>query len=620
MSKVQGLMERTLQTLTETFARSPMVAARELRRLLDADYKAFLESALKVMKGKELQPAHQYMLTLLATRNLIVTRLADPAGLETAEAVEIARHLQSANDSSLATKLLACIVPARGAVAAVADKASLLRVLEIVGAIASDARVVPQLSQLLEHADVEVRSKVALALGRINKSPAWVQARLTEPDARVRANAVESVWGLGSAEARQIFETALRDPDNRVAGNGALGLYRCGDLNSAEELAGMLVRPEPLFRATAAWAMGATGDPRFLGQLASGTNDRDARVRQNVLRAMCRIRRRAKEIEDRGRLQVVITRSEIGAGTRRLSVAVLGPGGQSVRDLRPPAVVLVEGGAVVHQIEVQQGKEAEYAGAAFALPRMADLQDPFRQALAAALEVFPRYKRKLDSWSAIQYAPPAPPAAPVLEFRLASALLRSGSGTAREAAAGAAEAKAAAASHLEPVRFSTDARVLAQGFEPLAANAAVCPGACEAARRLIDALAGVRGARTLFVFSPRCGAGDWAEVRERARIARVAVYVIAMGYEVAEDVAAACRDTGGGAVTAAAPAELKAVCERAAATQAGPYSIEYPWPTPCSGAVKVQIYCDLGCGEDVWSTPQTADGRPAPGGESSAVA
>ena len=251
---------------------------------------------------------------------------------------------------------------------------------------------------------------------------------------------------------------------------------------------------------------------------------------------------------------------------------------------------------------------------------MTDLNDPFRLALAAALEVFPRYKRKLDSWSTIQYVPPAPPAAPVLEFRLASALLRSGSGTAHEAA-GRRRPRPRPRPRANWNRSgSTDARVLAQGFEPLPANAAVCPGACEAARRLIDALAGVRGVRTLFLVSPRSGAGDWAEVRDRARLARVAVYVIAMGYGVSEHIAAACRDTGGDAMTAAAPEELKAVCERAAATLAGQYSIEYPWPTPCSGAVKVQIYCDLGFGEDVVSMPRTADGRPAPGGESSAVA
>ena len=85
-----------LQSLTDKFSRRPMIAAREMRDLLDSDRAAFLESALELIKGRESLPVHQYLLTLLVTQNLIIERLANPAGLDLAEAAQIARCIQAA--------------------------------------------------------------------------------------------------------------------------------------------------------------------------------------------------------------------------------------------------------------------------------------------------------------------------------------------------------------------------------------------------------------------------------------------------------------------------------------------------------------------------------------------
>lgn len=54
-------------------------------------------------------------------------------------------------------------------------------------------------------------------------------ARLGESDPRVRANAIESLWGVDSPEARTLLSFATNDANNRVVGNALLGLYHLGN-------------------------------------------------------------------------------------------------------------------------------------------------------------------------------------------------------------------------------------------------------------------------------------------------------------------------------------------------------------------------------------------------------
>ena len=58
--------------------------------------------------------------------------------------------------------------------------------------------------------------KVARMAGRLLRNLRWLEMRLSDPDPRVRANAVESLWGVNSPEARSLFLTAARDPHHRV--------------------------------------------------------------------------------------------------------------------------------------------------------------------------------------------------------------------------------------------------------------------------------------------------------------------------------------------------------------------------------------------------------------------
>jgi HEAT repeat protein len=589
-------MLQALLNLAEGFASTPMIASREMRRLLDSNREEFTRAALALVKGSDYSAGHQYALTLLVTNNLIIDKLADPRATEVGEAVEIARRIQSTVDSFLDIKLIRLLLPNNHTPAAVTEPAALLRVLEIIGAISDGSRIMTLLTQLLGHPDGRVRSKVALLVGRINHNLKWVEQRLSEPDARVRANAVESLWGLDSPEACQIFQQAIGDVDNRVAGNGALGLYRCGDPGAAEALWKMLAHDDARFRATAAWAMGETADPRFLPQLTLRIAESDVCVKQNVFRAIQKIRKRVKLAQDAGSLRVLVTRQERLGTARRLTLAVLKPPAQ-VHKINPADVVVTDGGAVVTRVTIRTRQEADHRVAGFVLPRLISREDPIGQATFESLRLFLRYKRKLDAWTATKYASFSAPGAQPATFRLESALLSSGSGSARASAAVAVEEQSR---DVDPIRFSTDPRAILQIAESAGMRASAADSAEDAVRRLIDAMSVIRGHRFLFLFiSQEIGDAGWDDLRARAREARVAVSALLYRREPPAGLSRLCAESGGAAASGDSAEEMIAASERLAATLASFHTLEYEPPNSSPGPVKVQVYSELGYGEDV---------------------
>ena len=97
--------------------------------------------------------------------------------------------------------------------------------MEILGEISDRILILPSLMRLLRNANPHLRSKAALMIGRGSRSLTWAKRRLTDSDTRVRANAVEALWGMDTPEARELLDAASRDGNNRVAGNAWLGLY-----------------------------------------------------------------------------------------------------------------------------------------------------------------------------------------------------------------------------------------------------------------------------------------------------------------------------------------------------------------------------------------------------------
>ena len=74
--------------------------------------------------------------------------------------------------------------------------------------------------------------------------PALRRDRLRSSEPRVRANIVETLWSDDREGARALLEVAIRDDDNRVAGNACLAFYNAGDTRSLTRLAEMIESPD----------------------------------------------------------------------------------------------------------------------------------------------------------------------------------------------------------------------------------------------------------------------------------------------------------------------------------------------------------------------------------------
>jgi HEAT repeat protein len=145
---------------------------------------------------------------------------------------------------------------------------------------------------------------------------------LLDEDVRVQANAVEALWTFDADEARSLLVTAARSKTPRVASNAAVGLYRIGDLSGLRLLFSMSGHDDPDRRVSAAWAMGETGDPRFLPFLTTWFSRSSGNERVNVLQALGRIRRREKSLAEAGSIEIRAWTAK-AIGSRRSLVLTL---------------------------------------------------------------------------------------------------------------------------------------------------------------------------------------------------------------------------------------------------------------------------------------------------------
>jgi len=177
------------------------------------------------------------------------------------------------------------------------DRWAAIRVLDMLSAAGDFSKLLPVIAAFVRHADPHVRSKAALLMGRASHTLAWVEHALQDPNDRVRANAIESIWRVSLPCALPLLQRGLADPSNRVAVNAAVGLHLLGDTAGTEALERMANHEDPSFRASAAWAMGMLGDSGFMTTALRLRNDPDPKVRHLALRCLARMRSRSTPVE-----------------------------------------------------------------------------------------------------------------------------------------------------------------------------------------------------------------------------------------------------------------------------------------------------------------------------------
>jgi HEAT repeat protein len=547
-----------LAALVRGFA--PAAEYRKLiRKMLEQDRDRFYAAAVEILKTPDYSKGYHYLISLLVGRDMLLETLSDPA-LTLEQAVAAARNasvVYSMMDVSMARRLAGDgASPSRVA----PDRAK--RMMDILSEIAKGARAVGSLRGMVRHPDPHLRSKAVLMIGREQRNLDWVRHRMAEADPRVRANAVEALWGRHTEEARALLQAATSDPHNRVVGNALLELYRMGHLSAIAGLFRMAGEESALFRASGAWAMGETADPRFAEVLGRMLGDAGDAVRKRAFESLRRIKAAAARSRKGGHLRVGGRLGTGPDGLRRLELEVARENGEPAL-IVPMEILLDEDGQPVLDYQVERRPGADPLTMAFVFPRPAGpmASSCYRGALNAL-----HWKRPSDVWWVVPYI---------------TASERGGSRVAlKEAGVEMTGDRAEAETLFDPTRE----RVYFRGMW----------GAIE---RALDPSVAAPGQRRIIVYSEHEAGkpADGADLPAAAEKCGASVIAICQGPDpMLEDL---CRSTQGDFRIAGTAAEIDAWVEGAHRAVLEQYTVTYHSAAPNAAAVRVRINLPDGCGE-----------------------
>lgn len=393
-----------IRAILNEFSEHESSGKTSLRTLLLNGLHAFRAAALDCLRGAEPTPGFPYLTVLLMNERLLVPSLADSALCTTADAIAIAgaiARIGLAIDAEVA-RALSAVLKRGGDNAAV-----ILRLLDIIKALGAEEHLIAAQDDLTAHPDERVRSKAAYLLVLATKSPLRVSKALLQKDLRIQANAVEALSELRNPEHRSIFRMAALSTNNRVAGNAVIGLYRIADLESINQILRMAKSADPAFRLTAIWAMGETGDPRFLPYLSREFQTyADGKIRLAIVRALAHIRRNEKALRDAGEITITpLAASLSSGGSGRLEFALSSSCGAKFSNLQCLDFVITAGGVQPASYTVRRAPEPPVLLIGFILPRITPDEDPYMTGIRTALRRCLARKRESDMWRLERYLP-----------------------------------------------------------------------------------------------------------------------------------------------------------------------------------------------------------------------
>jgi hypothetical protein len=202
----------------------------------------------------------RYLVALLNSHGHLLALLRDLDRMDHEAAIATAR-LAHKLDPGFERMLARLLLEAQRGLRNEYEPGFLLNLLE---SASGGLGILPSLGQLRNSEDPRVRSSMALMLGKSSRAQDWFRVLRGDPDPRVRANAIESLWGQQGPFAAACFESGAQDSHQRVVANSWLGLYLQGDAGAVAGLAAMARHEDPQFRIAGSWAMGRSQDPRFL--------------------------------------------------------------------------------------------------------------------------------------------------------------------------------------------------------------------------------------------------------------------------------------------------------------------------------------------------------------------
>jgi hypothetical protein len=564
--ETETLGHPTLESLLESFDRDAAAGRIRMRELLEQHPKRFQQGVVRVMKSfPSSSRGVECMVSLMLANHLLLPTLCDQ-DLNLEEAASLARtalQMEPMMDVALAKKLAddtALGVPVRNAG----------RLMDILGIISNGNRITSSLMRLWRSSDPQMRSKAVLLIGRSSQSVQWAQSRLAETDPRIRASAVEALWGVDTAEARAVLRAAALDANNRVAGNALFALYSIGDTLAISELLKMSASDSPQVRSTAAWAMGETGDPRFSETLGRLMSESSLVVRRRAFAELSRLKAAAKTRQ--GRQWRVAGRLLPGSGNmRQLGFEACPADGSAPPRLLPTQFILSEDCRLVTQYQVEAHPPADALALTFLFPHSdAPSRPPWVQGAIGCLN----WKRPSDLWCATFYMPAGENTDPKAQGTPEPPQF-----TADGAAAVAALQEAV------PVQQEAAAETVRAAFWDAIRSSAQAVGAPEL------------GARHLIVYnqsSPEAPA-DLAEIVAAAVASNTSVQAVSLG--PCPPLEELCRGTQGAFRSAKSEAELSKLVQEAHLALVPRFLVGYQPVAPGARTLNVRVFDATGWGE-----------------------
>jgi hypothetical protein len=286
----QRLVDTYLTRAVEEFDTNPL-ATQLMRRLATEGPELFFEAAMKHLSSPAHSNAHRLLCILMLRQSTLLEYIATPGVTTRERAVHLFNRFLAV-DPSFDVKL-ARMLPGRtyANYAEAFDALHSARALDILDQTSRGRRLLPILGHLPNSENANISAKATLFVGKRVQNPAWTAKQLARSDQRVRANAVEALWGLDTRPAISLLETCVGDKNNRVVGNAVVGLHIAGRTEAQSEALSMSRSPTPDKRLTSAWVMGKIAGSVFSERLTQLVRDEVPQVRGMALRSLLEIRR-----------------------------------------------------------------------------------------------------------------------------------------------------------------------------------------------------------------------------------------------------------------------------------------------------------------------------------------
>jgi HEAT repeat protein len=286
----QKLVDDYLARAMQEFDTSHL-SVRLIRRLAEEFPGLFLTSALRYLTSNEESAALRFLGTVAIRQPAMIDYLTSPHASSRDNAVNLFRRFLEI-DPSYDVKLAERLPNRRESnLAEALDSQCSTRALDILDQTSRGRRLLPIVGHLPTYRDARISAKATLFVGRRVQSPEWTRKMVALPDHRVRANAVESLWGLDSPAAVELLEECSVDANNRVLGNFLLGLHFAGHGSVERRILSLADAGKYELRSTGAWVMGKIASEECVRRLTSMVRDEHPQVRNTALRSLLEIRR-----------------------------------------------------------------------------------------------------------------------------------------------------------------------------------------------------------------------------------------------------------------------------------------------------------------------------------------